>query len=145
VAEVHLVVGVAVVALNALAGIWGAVAWGLRRPSIQFWYVLRAAQVSVVAQVLLGALLLVAGEEANETMHYVYGALPLLVNMGAEGMRVGAAQREVGDVDFQALPAGEQRSIAMAIVRRETGIMAVAALIVAALAVRAGQVSGELF
>jgi hypothetical protein len=145
VADVHLVVGVAVVVLNAVAGVWGAVAWGLRRPSIRFWYALRAAQVSVILQVLLGALLLIAGEEAEEGLHYVYGVAPLVVNMVAEGMRAGAAHREIGDADFETLSADEQRSVALAIVRRETGIMAVAALIVAALAVRAGQVSGELF
>ena len=94
-AEVHLVVGVAVLALNLLAGVWGAVAWLARRPSVWFWYVLRAAQASVIVQVLLGALLLVAGREAKDAIHYMYGTAPLLVNLFAEGMRVGAAQREV--------------------------------------------------
>ena len=43
---------------------------------MSFWYVLRAAQVSVVVQVLLGALLLVAGREAVDGIHYMYGPRP---------------------------------------------------------------------
>ena len=65
------------------------------RTPVSFWYVLRAAQISVVVQVLLGALLLLAGHEATDAIHYMYGTAPLLVNLFAEGMRAGAAQREV--------------------------------------------------
>jgi hypothetical protein len=145
-AEVHVVAGVAVMALNLVAGIWGAVAWAANRPSVSFWYVLRAAQVSVIVQVVLGAVLLMAGREATDGWHYMYGSAPLLVNLFAEGMRVGAAQREVpADVEFETLPAGDQRAIALRIVRREMGIMTVASLLVVAFAVRAAQVSGEMF
>jgi hypothetical protein len=136
---------VAVIALNLLAAVWGAVAWATRQPSVSFWYVLRAAQASVIVQVLLGALLLVAGREANDALHYMYGAAPLAVNLFAEGMRVGAAQREVADVDFKSLEAADQRVIALRIVRREIAIMTVAALLIVAFAVRAAQVSGHLF
>ena len=125
--ELHLVVGVAVLVLNLVAGVWGAVACARRRASVSFWYVLRAAQVSVVVQVLLGALLLIAGREADRRIHYMYGTAPLLVNLFAEGMRVGAAQRELPeDVEFETLPADEQRAIALRIVRREMGIMSLA-------------------
>ena len=34
---------------NLLAGAWGAIAWLRRRPSVAFWYLLRVAQVAVVA------------------------------------------------------------------------------------------------
>jgi ABC-type phosphate transport system auxiliary subunit len=145
VSDVHLVVGVAVIALNLVAGVWGAVAWFTRRPSVSFWYILRAAQVSIVVQVLLGALLLISGREAKEGIHYMYGTAPLLVNLFAEGMRVGAAQREIGDTDFESLDAPEQRAVALRIVRREMGVMTVAALLIVAFAFRAAQVSGHLF
>jgi hypothetical protein len=145
VSEVHLVVGVAVIALNLVAGIWGAVAWFAHRPSVRFWYVLRAAQVAIVLQVTLGALLLIAGKEPKEAIHYMYGTAPLLVNLFAEGMRVGAAQRELGDTDFKSLDATEQRATALRIVRREMGVMTLAALLIVAFAVRAAQVSGHLF
>jgi hypothetical protein len=125
--------------------VWGGAAWLSGQASVSFWYVLRAAQVAVIAQVLLGAVILVGGREASDGIHYMYGAAPLLVNLVAEGMRVNAAGREIGDRDFEALAAGEQRAIALRIVRREMGIMALAALLIVAFAVRAAQVSGELF
>jgi hypothetical protein len=144
--EVHLVVGVGVLLLNVAAGVWGATSWVTGRASLAFWYLLRAAQVSVVLQVGLGLLLLIAGHEAKESLHYVYGALPLLVNLVAEGMRAGAAQREIPEgVDFQALAATDQRTIALRIVQREMGVMTIGCLLVAALAFRAAQVSGHLF
>jgi hypothetical protein len=145
VATVHLVVGVAVLVLNLAAGIWGLVALRWRQASVSFWYVLRAAQASVILQVLLGVLLLMAGHEPAEDIHYMYGAAPLLINMFAEGMRVSAAQREVGDLDFETLGPGEQRAIALRIVRRELIIMTGACFLVLAFAIRAAQVSGKLF
>jgi hypothetical protein len=144
--DVHVVAGVAVLALNLVAGTWGTAASLLRHTPVSFWYVLRAAQVSVVVQVLLGALLLVAGKEPRDAIHYMYGTAPLLVNLLAEGMRAGAAQRELPeDVDFGGLPAVDQRAIALRIVRREMAIMSIAALLVAAFSLRAAQVSGEMF
>ena len=89
--------------------------------------------------------MLVAGRKAGESLHYMYGTAPVVVNLFAEGMRAGAAQREVGDTDFKALPPGEQRAIALRIVRREMGLMAVAAFLVFAFAIRAAQTSGHLF
>lgn len=133
-------------ALNLVAGLWGAAAWASNRASVSFWYVLRAAQASVIAQVLLGALLLVGGREATDGIHYMYGTAPLLVNLFAEGMRAGAAQRELPeDVEFETLPSGEQRAIALRIVRREMAIMTIACLLIVAFALRAAQVSGGLF
>jgi heme A synthase len=144
--EVHLAVGVAVLALNLGAGLWGAFAWLTDRPSLYFWYLLRAAQISIVLQVLLGATLLALGHEADDPIHYMYGSLPLLVSLVAEGMRAGAAQRVMPEgVDFKTLGESQQRTIALGIVQRETGIMTIAALLIAALAFRAAQVSGGLF
>ena len=118
----------------------------LNRTPVSFWYVLRAAQISVVVQVLLGALLLIAGHEPKEDIHYMYGTAPLLVNLFAEGMRVGrGAARGARGSGVPGLPAAEQRTIAMRIVRREMLIMSIAALLVAAFALRAAQVSGALF
>ncbi len=145
-AEFHLGVGVAVLALNLVAGVWGAVAWLTDRPSLFFWYVLRAAQVSVVFQLLLGTLLLLAGHEAKDPIHYMYGSAPLLVSLVAEGMRTGAAHREIpAGVDFETLGVTDQRTIALRIVRREMGIMTVSALLITAFVFRAAQVSGKLF
>jgi hypothetical protein len=142
---VHLVLGIAVLATNAVAGGWGAAAWLRDRPSVGFWYALRVAQATVVVQVSAGAVLLLLGHEASNGLHYVYGVLPLVVTLLAEGARLGAGERELAGIDFDSLPRGRQRLIANAIVRRETGIMAVSALIVLFLAIRAAGTSGALF
>ena len=59
--------------------------------------------------------------------------------------RAGAAERELEGIDFDALPDDRKRLFALAIVRRETGIMAVSALVVFGLALRAASTSGALF
>ena len=143
--DVHLVIGISVLVSNLVAGVWGAVAWLGERPSVAFWYLLRVAQATVVAQVAAGTILLLSGHEAPDGLHYVYGLLPLLVATLAEAARAGAAERELTGLDFESLPKDRQHLIAMAIVRRETGIMAVSALIVLFLALRAAGTSGELF
>ena len=134
---VHIVAGIAVLATNLIAGAWGGVAWLRRQPSVGFWYALRVAQGAVVLQVGLGAILLLSGHEADNGLHYVYGVLPLLVSLLAEAARAGAAERELIGLDFDSLPPDRQRLIALAIVRRETGIMAVSALVIFLLALRA--------
>ena len=100
------------------------------------------AQVSVFLQALLGGLLLVTNHKAAESLHYLYGILPLVVSFLAEGARTGAAGRELGEVDFEALPAETQQSLALQIVRREMGIMAVSCGVIFFLAVRAATTSG---
>lgn len=141
-AEVHLVVGCALIALNLAAFAFGGIAWLRHRPSIPFWYLLRAAQVSVFIQAMLGGLLVLTGHEPADDLHYLYGILPLVVSFLAEGARAGAAQRELGDIDFESLPAEDQQAIALAIVRREMGIMAVSCGVILFLALRAAGTSG---
>jgi hypothetical protein len=140
VVEVHLVLGVALLATNLVAGVWGAVAWLQRRPSIGFWYALRVAQTAVILQVLLGMLLVFTGHGGDE-LHILYGTLPLLVSFLGELARAGAASQELGDLDFRSLPEERQREIGLTIVRREMGIMAVACLVILGLALRAAGTS----
>lgn len=135
-AELHLIGGVAVLATNLLAGAWGGAAWLRQRPSVAFWYLLRVAQAAVVVQVMLGGALLLGGREADE-LHYLYGVLPLVVSLFAEAARSGAAERELTGLDFDSLPRDRQRLVALAIVRRETGIMTLASLLIVFLALRA--------
>jgi len=138
----HIAVGVTLIALNAAAGLVGGVAWYRDRPSAPFWYLLRAAQVSVFIQALLGGLLVVTNHEPKEGLHYLYGILPLVVSFIAEGARADAAQREVGETDYENLPQADQEALALAIVRREMGIMAVSCGVIFFLALRAAGTSG---
>jgi hypothetical protein len=140
VAEVHLVTGIALIAANLVAGTWGGIAWLRRQPALGFWYALRVAQAAVVIQALLGLGLAFTGREASD-LHYLYGALPLLVSLLAEGARAGAGQQELGELDFRRLPEERQQTIALAIVRREMGIMAVSCLVIFGLALRAAGTS----
>jgi len=140
--EVHLVTGCAVILLNLVAFASGGIAWFRDRPSVPFWYLLRAAQFSVFIQVGLGGLLVFTNHEAPDDLHYLYGILPLVVSFLAEGARTGAAQRELGETDFEALDADTQQSIALQIVRREMGIMTVSCGVILFLALRAAGTSG---
>jgi hypothetical protein len=138
----HIAVGVTLIALNAAAGLVGGVSWYRDRPSVSFWYLLRAAQVSVFIQALLGGLLVVTNHEPEEGLHYLYGILPLVVSFIAEGARADAAQREVGETDYENLSPDDQEALALAIVRREMGIMAVSCGVIFFLALRAAGTSG---
>jgi hypothetical protein len=140
VAEVHLVVGVALIAANLVAGLWGGYAWLEQRPTVGFWYALRVAQVAVVLQSLLGLALVFSGHHASD-LHILYGALPLAVSLLAELIRVGSAAAELGELDIHSLPEDRQTQIALAIVRRDTGIMAVSCLVIFFLALRAAGTS----
>lgn len=139
---VHVVLGVVVIALSLVAGAWGAWRWYRVEPSAAFWRLLRAAQVAVVAQAVLGGVLVALGRSAG-SLHLLYGLLPLAVSFVAEQLKIGAADavlaarghdsaRAVG-----ALPDAEQRSVVLAVVRREMGVMALAALVIFGLALRA--------
>ena len=140
----HVTVGVAVLATSLGAGLWGGYAWYREQPSAGFWYLLRVAQAAMVLQALVGSILLLTGREAVDGLHYLYGVLPVFVSMLAEAARAGAGERELEGIDFDALPPDRQRLVALAIFRRETGIMAVSALVVFALALRAAGVSTSI-
>ena len=147
-ATVHLVLGALLLALNLAAGAIGAWGWYRVEPSTLFWTLLRAGQAAIVAQIVLGALLLVLGHETGDDLHALYGALPLAVMFVAEQLRIGSAEtilaarghasaQEVGE-----LAPAEQRVVVLSIVRREMGVMAVSCLVVVALALRAATTSG---
>ena len=138
--EVHLVTGVALLIASLVAGVWGAVAWWQHRPAVGFWYALRVAQALVVVQVMLGLILVFSGRETVD-LHYLYGGLPLLISLLAETVRAGAAEQELGELDIQGMPEERQREVALAIVRREMGIMAVASLVIFGLVLRAAGTS----
>lgn len=140
--NVHITVGTLVFVLNFAAGLWGLFAWLTRRPSPFFWYLLRAAQASIVLQAVLGGILVIMGEESGDGLHYLYGILPVAVMLVTEGMRLGAAQQVVGETDYKSLPEDEAQKLAMDIFIAETRVMALGSLIIAALALRAGMTAG---
>lgn len=134
-----MVVGIAVLATNGVAGVWGAVAWLRNDPSVWFWYLLRAAQAAVVVQALIGFGLLAQGERAPDSLHAVYGFAPLAITLFSEGMRVGVAQRELEDVDIDGIDRAEQIAIARKVALAEMGVMTIGVLMILTLALRAYQ------
>lgn len=143
--DVHIVVGILALGLNLVAFLLGAVAWLRRAPSPWFWRMLRSGQGCVAIEAALGGVLLLTGEKATN-LHYLYGALPLVVALIAEQLRLSAARLVLDShelEDAQAvgrLPMAEQRQIVIAIMRREIGSMTLAALVVVALLARAATV-----
>ena len=138
--EVHLVVGICLLAANLVAGVWGGYAWLERKPSAGFWYALRIAQATVILQALIGLLLVFTGHPGDE-LHILYGVLPLVVSLLAEVIRLGSASAELGDLDVHSLAPERQTQLAMLILRRDTGIMATASLVIFFLALRAAGTS----
>jgi hypothetical protein len=144
---VHIVLGVAVMATSLAAGLWGAWLWWRAEPQPAFWPLLRTSQVILVAQVIVGGVLLALGKQPAN-LHLLYGLLPLGVSFVAEQLRLVAADQVLQRRDMETaremerLPESEQRLIVLEIVRRETGVMAASALVIFVLALRAAGVAG---
>ena len=139
----HMWLGIGVLATNALAAAWGAVAWLRKRPSLAFWPLLRVAQGFVVVQVVVGLLLLASGRRPADDLHMIYGVALLVITLVSEGMRVGVAQRELEDVeDLHSLERSEQVAIARRVTLGEMGVLTIGLLLIVTLALRAYQTGG---
>ena len=142
--EVHLAVGVLSVVLMAAVAAYGAWAWWRVRPRVWFWRLLRVAQLVLIVQVVLGGVLLLMGRKPGH-LHVLYGVLPLLVSLIAEALRAASAQMVLdarGYESAQAVgdePPAEQQAVVFAILRREFGLIALAALVIVVLLLRAAQ------
>jgi hypothetical protein len=140
--QVHLVVGVLAISLNAVAGVYGAWCWWRVRTSLWFWRLLRAGQAVVILQVLLGGVLVILGHKPSG-LHVLYGVLPLLVSLIAEQLRISSAQMVLDARGFESasavgsLPEEEQRVVMLSIIQREIGVMALAAIVNVILLARA--------
>lgn len=133
--------------VNAAAAAYAGWCWWQVRAGEGVWPLLRAAQAVAVAQALVAAALYVAGYEPEDGLYWLYAMLPVAIGLIAEQLRVVSAEqvlenRELADAQaVGALPEAEQRSVVLAIVRREVGVMALAAGVVAFLALRAALIA----
>jgi hypothetical protein len=148
---------VAVAALNAVSGLLGAFVWyrgdfgvaasadhgaagGLTRV---FWALLRVGQGSALTLAIAVGSLAAAGNYSSVHLFYLYALLPLAVGFVAEQLRVASAQTILDQRGLEnakavgALEQSEQQTVVLAIVRREIGVMALSALVVVFLALRA--------
>jgi hypothetical protein len=142
-ADVAAVAALVVAFVNGLAGVFGAVRWWFVSPSRAFWWLVRAGQLAAVGLALAAGALAVSGEAPADGLFWLYALLPVAVAFVAEGFRAASAQAVLdarGLEDAQAvgrLDDAGQQSVVLAILRREMGVMAVAAGVVAVLALRA--------
>ena len=126
-----------------VAGALGAWLWWLVAPDRRFWPVLRLAQAAAVAFALYAGVLVVTGDAPEGSLFLVYALLPVPVNVVAEQLRAVSAQTVLDARGLESARAlagrsdAEQRSVLRAILRREMGVMAAAALVAAFLLVRA--------
>lgn len=140
--DVHLIVGVLAITLTTIAALYGAWLWWRARPSVWFWRILRAAQLVVILQVVLGGVLVLTGQKPPG-LHVLYGVLPLLVALIAEQLRIGSAHMVLQtrgmetSAEVGQLPAEEQRVVVLSIVQREIGVMALAMIVNVVLLARA--------
>lgn len=148
--EVIVVACVLVAALNGLAAAVGAWSWYREEPSRLFWILLRVGQVAALVLAAGVGALAAAGHNSSDGLFYLYALLPLAVAFVAEQLRVASAQTildQRGLPNAQAvgeLPQEDQRGLVAAIVRRETGVMALSAIVVVFLALRAAETAHGL-
>lgn len=138
----HAALGAAMVAVNLIAAATGAWAWWRNATSRAFWPLLRAGQGLAVLTAVDGLLLVALGRDLPD-LHLVYGLTPLAVSFLAEQLRLAAADTVLdargleGSSAVALLPESEQQGIVRAILRREMGVMASSAVVVALLGLRA--------
>jgi hypothetical protein len=137
----------AVAGLNLLPGLLGALVFyrGDARGATArlFWVLLRVGQGSALTLALVVGSLAAAGKSSTEGLFYLYALLPLAIAFMAEQLRATSAQAILdqrgldGTQAVAALPEADQHELVAAIVRREIGVMALSALVVVFLALRA--------
>jgi hypothetical protein len=148
--EVVVVAALVVAGLNAVSGLLGGWSWYREQPSRAFWILLRIGQISALLFAAGAGALAAAGRNSSDGLFYLYALLPLAVGFVAEQLRIASAQTildQRGLADAQAvgeLPEPHQQRLVTAIVRREIGVMALSALVVVFLALRAAETAHGL-
>jgi hypothetical protein len=141
--DVAHVFALAVAISNGVAGLVAAALWWRVEPHRSAWVLIRIGQATAIAQAAAAGVLAAMGLEPADDLYWLYALLPVAVGFVAEQLRLASAQivldaRDLDDAQAVGrLPDAQQRSIVLQIVRRELGVMAAAALVIAFLALRA--------
>lgn len=129
--------------VNAVAAAYGAWRWWSVAPSRTFWILARTGQATAIALAIVAGVLAAKGYKPADGLFWLYALLPVAVSFVAEQFRIASAQtvldaRELENADAVGrLDEAGQRSVVLAIMRREMGVVAIAAAVVAFLALRA--------
>jgi hypothetical protein len=144
---IAMIAALATLAVNGAAAAFAGLRWWQVRPSEAVWPLLRAGQAVAGCQALLAGVLYAAGYRPEDELFWLYALLPVAIGVIAEQLRIASAEqvlenRDLPDTNAVAeLPEAQQRSVVLAVVRREIGVMALAALVVAFLALRAALIA----
>jgi len=140
---IALIAALATLAVNGVAAAVGGVLWWTVRTSDLAWKLLRLGQAVAGLQALAAGVLAVAGYDPPDGLYWLYALLPVAIGFIAEQIRVVSAEQVLENRGLEGaqavgeLPQDEQRSIVLSVVRRELGVLSLAALTVALLALRA--------
>jgi hypothetical protein len=129
--------------LNGVAALVAGFLWWRVDPRRTGWTFIRVGQAGALVLAVVAGVAYVGGARPDDGLFWLYAVLPVAISFFAEQFRVLAAQTVLdarGLEDAQAvgrLPEAEQRSVVLQIARRELGVMALAAGVIAFLALRA--------
>lgn len=129
--------------LNGIASIVGALQWWQVAPTALAWRLIRVGQGAAVLLALGAGAAYFSGHEPDSSLFWIYALVPVGVGFFAEQFRILSAQTVLDARGLEnaqavgALPERDQRSIVRQIARRELGVMALAAGVIAFLALRA--------
>lgn len=141
--DVCVAAAVATALATGISGLIGVFQWWAVKPTGWGWLLLRAGQLVAVGQAAVAGIRYAVGPPPDDSLYYLYATLPVAVAFVAEQLRLAAAEQVLEDRDLDGsaavrlLPEAEQMSVMTAIVRRELGAVAAAALVASFLALRA--------
>src|SRR5476649_1809105 len=126
-------------ALSGLAGLFGVLRWLRSETSPSFWIAVRVGQAAAIAYAVLTGVAYLSDWSPSNKLFYLYALLPVAIGFVAEQLRVISDQvlsaRDLEDAAAVGrLPPSEQQGVVTAILRREMGVMAAAAIVVCFLA-----------
>jgi hypothetical protein len=140
--SVALVVSLLVGAIALASGAWGAWLWWRFDATGRYWVAVRTTQAGALALAILAGVVWLSGTEPASWLFWLYALMPVAISLVAEQLRLISAEQVLerrgldGAADVAQLDEAGQRGIVREIVRREIGVMATAAFVIAFLALR---------
>jgi hypothetical protein len=131
-----------VASLAAAGAAFGGWRWYRVEPSRAFWALARSAQAAAGAQALVAGVLALGGFDPRDGLFWLYALLPVAVSFIGEQLRLASARTVLDARGLEDAPAmarldeAGQRSVVLAIVRREMGVTTIALAVIAFLALR---------
>jgi hypothetical protein len=138
-----LIAAWATAAVTGIAALVGALSWWLVRQSRAFWVLVRTGQGVAIGQAVVAGVLALLSFAPDDGLYWLYALLPVAVGFFAEQLRIISTEQVLDRLGLQGseavrrLPEERQRSVVISILRREMGVMTLAAVVVCFLAVRA--------